>query len=433
MKSEILKLRKNKFVRNVMIIATGTAAAQIINIILTPIITRLYGPSAFGLLGVFNAIVGIIAPIAALTYPFGIVLPKKDKDAIGLVRLSIYITIGMATFIALILFLFKQPIVQLFKIEDVAPFLYLIPIVILLSGFLQVFEQWLIRIKEFGVTAKVSILHALILQGSKVGIGIIHPVATILIIISAFGNGLKALMIIIFIKRTENKLVNKIHQEQVSIKEISKKYKDFPLYTAPQVFIDALTQSIPVLMLTSFFGPASVGFYSIGRTVLGIPSNLIGKSVGDVFYPRITEAANSGENLTDLIKRATFALGAIGLIPYGILIAFGPWLFSFIFGEEWLQAGEYARWLALWIFFMFINQPSVRALPVLSAQAFHLKFTIFSLLIRTVFLAIGYYLFDSDLVSIALFAGSGAVLSFSLILITLRISKIFDNRTSIKN
>ncbi|MBO1928615.1 hypothetical protein J4731_01440 [Providencia rettgeri] len=44
----------------------------------SPIITRLYGPEVFGILGTFTAILTVITPIAALTYPIAIVLPKSD-------------------------------------------------------------------------------------------------------------------------------------------------------------------------------------------------------------------------------------------------------------------------------------------------------------------------------------------------------------------
>lgn len=53
------RLTKSKFVRNVAIVATGTAGAQAITMAFAPIITRLYGPEAFGLLGTFMAILAI--------------------------------------------------------------------------------------------------------------------------------------------------------------------------------------------------------------------------------------------------------------------------------------------------------------------------------------------------------------------------------------
>ncbi|WNF37356.1 oligosaccharide flippase family protein [Bacillaceae bacterium IKA-2] len=425
MKSKLIKLSKKPFVQNVAIVATGTAAAQAITMAFAPVITRLYGPEAFGVLGVFMAMVAIISPIAALTYPIAIVLPKSDADAKVLIGISLYISVGMSAVIALILVLFNNPIVTFLQIEVIAPFLYLIPLVILFSAFLQVAQQWLIRTKQFRITARVAFLQALFLNSAKAGIGWFNPVAAVLIILATLGSALHALMLFLGASRSQRKQVEEL-TESNTVKELAKKHRDFPIYRAPQVFINAISQSLPVLLLASFFGPASAGFYTIGKTVLGMPAQLIGSSVGDVFYPRIAAAANNGENLTRLITKATLGLAAVGIIPFGIIIALGPWIFGFVFGAEWVLAGEYARWIALWSFFMFLNNPSVKALPVLSAQLFHLRFTIFTVTTRISVLAIGYYVFSSDIVAVALFGVSGAIINIILILITLQKGKSFD-------
>src|SRR5690606_38754695 len=54
------------------------------------------------------------------------------------------------------------------------------------------------------------------------------------------------------------------------------KYKDFPLYRAPQIFFNSLSYSFPVLILTSMFGVKAAGFYTLTRTVLSLPVTLIG-------------------------------------------------------------------------------------------------------------------------------------------------------------
>src|SRR5699024_8595436 len=169
MLSKVLALRQRPFVRNVVIMASGTAAAQLISFVLTPVITRLYGPEAYGLMGVFMAIIQTIAPVAALTYPIAVVLPKRDEDAKGLMKLSWYISIGLAAAAGILLLLFNEPIAQIFQIGDVAPFLFLIPVVIIFSAFLQVTEQWLVRTKQFEIPAKASFLQSLLTQGSKAG------------------------------------------------------------------------------------------------------------------------------------------------------------------------------------------------------------------------------------------------------------------------
>src|SRR5699024_12878737 len=103
-----------------------------------------YGPQAYGLMGVFAAIVGLIAPIAALTYPMALVLPKRNSDARGVARLSVYITIGIAALVAMLLLFFHQSIVLLFWLEAVASFLFLFSFVILFSGFLHLLALWLL-------------------------------------------------------------------------------------------------------------------------------------------------------------------------------------------------------------------------------------------------------------------------------------------------
>src|SRR5699024_484012 len=96
------------------------------------------------------------------------------------------------------------------------------------------------------------------------------------------------------------------NEERMSIMDVAKKYKDFPLFQAPQMFIDASTRSMPILLLASLFGQASAGFFTICNTVLMLPSTLIGRSIGNVFYPQFNEAAYKKEAVTKLLTKSVF-------------------------------------------------------------------------------------------------------------------------------
>jgi len=424
---KLSKLISGSFVRNVILVASGTAFAQIIAMLLSPVITRVYGPEAYGIMGTFTSILYIITPIAAMTYPIAIVLPKSVKEAYGLVRISLNITIGVSVLVAIIFIFFGEQIAKLFHIEVITPFLLLLPIAIFLSGMMQIIEQWLIRTKQFRITAKSTFMQSIIVQGGKAGVGLIYPAAGVLIIFSAISDGMKALLMHLNTRKSDQKL-RLGENDPAFLKSLAKKHIDFPLYRAPETFINSLSTNLPTLLLTTFFGPAAAGFYNIGKTILNLPSQLIGKSVGDVFYPRASEAANNKERLTPLINRATLMLALVGVVPYGLVILVGPWLFSFVFGADWEMAGHYARWISLWSYFAFINRPSVMALPVLSAQRFQLIYTIIMLIVRVIALGMGYYIYKSDLVAIAFFGVSGALLNMGLILITTLISQKFDKR-----
>lgn len=425
LKKKINNLLKKRFVKNVMVVASGTVMAQVISLLLMPIITRLYGPDAYGLLGTFTAITAILMPLAALTFPIAIVLPKKDAEAMSIIRLSLKIILLNVTFTSVVLLLFHEQITGLLQVESISGYLYFIPIVILLSGLFNIMTQWLIRLNQYKIIASTTIYQPIIAYGGMVMVGFFYPVASVLILFTVFKTGVSSLHMFLKMKSIKNGLDIKLSSSLLSSFKTLKKYKDFPLYRAPEVFISGVSYNIPVLLLTSLVNPAAAGFYTIGRTALAIPSRLIGKAVGDVFYPRINKAAINKESLIKLISKATIALCSIGIVPFGIVVIWGPMIFEIIFGEGWIRAGEYAQWIALMSFGTFISRPAVHTLPVINAQLFHLSFTILVTLIRVASLYYGLVILEDDLKAVALFCGTSSLLYVLLIFITFKKSKNF--------
>ncbi|TYS59869.1 oligosaccharide flippase family protein [Sutcliffiella horikoshii] len=423
--------KKNKFIRNVITLASGTAAAQGINMLFSPIITRIYGPEAFGILGVFVSIISIVTPIVALTYPVAIVLPKSDSEAKRLIRLSLYISLAMSVIVYLILSLFEVTIIKMLQIDSITPFLLFIPIVMLCLASQQVATQWLLRKKQFGLTAKIVVAQSLIVNSSKLSLGLLYPISATLILVTSIGMGIHAVMLSIGARITKTNQEQEIDtslnkNQKPPLLMLAKKYCDFPLYRGPQEFLAALSQSMPILLLTYLFGPAVAGFYTLGKSILGLPSQLIGKAVGDVFYPRIAEASHSNEKITKLLRKATTTLAAVGLFPFGVIIMFGPVLFSFVFGSEWEIAGEYARWIALWSYALFVSKPCINTIPIISAQKFHLYYTFVNIIFRAIALILGGFVFNNDIIAVALFGLTGAFFSVLLIIFTLNKSEKFD-------
>lgn len=428
MKNTILNFMNRPFIRNVLILASGTAMAQVINMIFSPLITRVYGPEAYGLMGTFSAIIQIIGPIAALSYPIAIVLPKYNNDAKDIIKLSFFITLVNTLLISFLLLLFNDFIVDLFNIGSISQFLYLIPVAVLSSGIYQISQQWLVRKNMFRISAKAYLVETLFVNTGKLSTGVLYPYGSVLVFFTAFRQGIRALLMYIFTERIKlREVLSLANYDKNSIIKQAKKYRDFPLYRTPEVTLSAVSSNIPVLLLTSFFGPAAAGFYSIARSVLGIPSTLIAKSVGDVFYPRISKAAQNKQKITPLLLKSTFYLFLVGLIPYGIIMFIGPWLFNLVFGQGWAIAGEYARWVSVWSFFNFISRPSVQTLPVISAQKFQLIFTTSKLALTSLALLIGFFAFDSDIIAMAFFGIIGGLSYLMLSIITVFKSKKFDD------
>jgi O-antigen/teichoic acid export membrane protein len=117
--------------------------------------------------------------------------------------------------------------------------------------------------------------------------------------------------------------------------------------------------------------------------------------------------------------RVVGGLALVGLPPFAVVFLFGEPLFALAFGAEWARAGEYASWLAVWLYFMLVNRPCVGATSVLNMQRTFLVQTVFTLVARAASLLIGVWYFSNDLLAIALFSLVGGISCVSLIVLVL--------------
>ncbi len=411
------KFAQRPFVRNVMTVASGTAASQAIAMAFAPLITGLYGPEAFGLQGIFMSVLSLFTVIAALGYPIAIVLPKHDADAIRLAYLSVYIGIGMALLTTLAIYVLGTDLLRLLNAEAIAAFIYLIPAGMFIAVLGSILGQWLIRKKSFALTAKYGVFTALLINTTKAGLGFLHPTAMSLVVTNTVGSLIgTAITYLGWRKHAAKQPAIRTAQQPATVRQLAKIHLDFPLLRTPQNLVNAFSQSLPVLLLAGYFGASAAGQYAIAIAVLGIPANLIGGSVMSVFYPRINEAIQNGENARVLIIKATAGMAATGALPFLAVFVAGPFLFEFVFGKEWQTAGIYAQWLSLWLFFQYANKPAVSAVPTLRLQGGLLVYELFSTGTKILALWLGFIIFEDDVAAFALFSIFGVIAYIWLII-----------------
>lgn len=422
MNTHVRHLTQSRFARNVAIVASGTAGAQAIMMIFTPVITRLYGPEAFGVLGTFTALLAVVAPVAALSYPIAIVLPRQDSDALGLGKLSMGIALATSLLTALVLLLFENAIVSTFNLQTIESFLFLIPLAMFFSAALAVMNQWVIRKKLFNIKARMAVLQALWINLAKAGVGLVAPLAVVLIALTTVGSALHAVMLWLGVRRdrTRPSVASDTPEASASARELAWRHRDFACYRTPQTVLNAASQSMPVLMLASFFGPTVAGLYTLARLALGVPSTLIGNSVAEVFYPRFVETLHAGKSGRRLIIKSCSALSGIGAVPYLVVFALGPLLFGLVFGESWTEAGTFARWMSVWLLAVLVTRPIVASIPALDLQREFLLFEIISIALRFASIAVTYYLTSSAVAVVAVFSLTNVVIYLCLFLYVLK-------------
>lgn len=411
-------IRRNRFFNNVIAAMTGVAAAQLITFLLMPVITRLYTPQDFGLLATFTALIGILAPLATLSYTNAISIPKDDDNAVSIAKLSIFSTIFIVPLISIIIIVFDDYISILLNMENNKYILYLIPLIMIVSTFLSVAEQLSIRYGFFKAKAKSYVLSILSANLLKIIFGYIYPTGLILILILTITRLVNFFILMKSVpNRTEFNIYNWLGFH--GIKETAKKHIDFPLYRLPQGIINGVTLGLPIVVITSFLGVASAGQYSLAILVLGAPVMLLGQVVGDVLYPRITRAIlDKTENATRLFDKINLFLFLISILIFSIIFLIGDVIFELLFGEQWIVAGQYAQWLSIWMAGVLITRSCIAAIPALNLQRFLLIYEVIGLIVRISVLYLGFYFLNSDINVIAIYSIFGLLLTILLLVVT---------------
>jgi len=403
------RLPAGSFARNVVTLMSGTTFAQVLLILVAPILTRLYSPGDFGVYSLYTSILGILAVIACWRYELAIVLPEKDEDAANLLVLSICICLGMAALTLLVVAFFRNPVAKLLGAPELTTWLWFLPLSLIAVGFFQAFNYWSTRQKQFKRLATRTITQSIVIATAQIGTGVVHPTVSAggLIGGSILGQLSATGRLAWQIWRDEGKqLVSYIKCRDIY--NMGNRFKKFPIYDSGAGLLNTTTTMLPALLLGYFFTPTIVGYYALGHRVLSMPMVVIGGSIAQAFFPKATEARRRGN-----LDRITFVmfeqLLKVGMVPILLLAIVAPELFTLIFGSHWWTAGKYVQWLSLWMLFVFISSPLSTLFSVLERQKESLLINIAQFITRLIALIIGGYLNDPYL-AISMFGMVNAIL-----------------------
>jgi len=408
--------KSNEFTTNVLKLIAGTALGQLITVLISPVLTRIYTPDDFGLLAIYISIVSIIGVIISLRYETAIMLPDENDEAVDLIILGIGIAFGLSLFLLFIIIFFNQIIADLIGHQDLAFYLYFVPLSTFFFGCFQVLSYWMSRIENFSYLAVSKTTKDATAAGTQLlwG-GFFYSGAIGLIAGQIFGNAMSAGMLFFrSIKQITKNLKPELFK---NLKYVLYKYKQFPLYTSWATLINSLSQNIPALLLAFLFSPVAAGFYAIATRVVSMPTALIANSVRQVYFQKATAIYNEGSSIFPLFKKTTLQLVLLAVIPFAVIIIWGKPIFAFVLGPSWGEAGTYASILSLWLFFSFINPPSVMSLFILKLNRTHLIWEIFLFIFRVLALITGFFVYDSVFISLGLYTIVG--IFFNLILMGL--------------
>lgn len=405
-------LRERGFLRNVLVVMSGTGLAQIFSIFVAPLLSRLYGPVDFGLYGSFVSVAGILSAAVTLQYSEALMLPDSDAVAARLFVAACVVAAVFTLLFGAFFIIFPGFWLRALRAPELRGWLWLIPLAALVTGLNQTLTAWCARRKAFKHSAVAQVVRSMGAGCGQTCAGLARCGGGGLIAGGLAGDVLVALSLWRWALRDGGLLRSGLRATDVGA--AARQYKDFPLYSAPQNLLNAASNGVPVILLSYYYGLAIGGIYAFSVRVLQVPMSFVLTSLRQVLFQKLSELHNARGQLEEFFSKCTTALFMAALLPAAVGFVFAPQIFAFVFGAKWLIAGEYARWLLLWFLPGFCNVPAVLLGRILRLQRNLLCFDAALLISRVAALVLG-GIYLSPVQTIAVFSVVGA--TFNIVLI----------------
>ncbi len=396
------------FVSSVTVLSGGALLVQAMTVLSAPVISRLFSPAVFGLAGVFAAIAQLAGPVSNLNYGAAVIVPEDDETAGNVMVLACLLCGALSAVCGLVLWLGGNGILRLMGATELEPYIWLLPIAVLVFGLRSPLGVWASRHKRFVLMANVQVLSTVVRVGLCIGLGWMgYVLAGHLIAFRTIGVGFQLMLLTsTYLWRDGRFLWRNLRLRRFP--KLMRRYINFPLFAMPAQFLGAAGYHVPAILMVSYFSARAGGHYSYAVMLLSMPILFFGQSVSQAFMPHIAHAKAHDGDLPGLVEKVVLRMLRLGVVPFGMLMLIGPETFAVYLGGEWFESGFYAAILAPSLFMRFVTVPLRGLFTILEKQAANLVFMVLLFIGQIGGIRIG-YLFGDDWLALHLCSSAGVV------------------------
>ena len=315
----------------------GTAIAQGLVVLTTPLITRLYTPSEMGQFGLMLSFVAFASVALSLRYDMAIVPAATDEEADRLLIVATAVIVPMVLMAAVLMRLLVY--LDLLSFGDLPlAAVAMVAVLLLATGLFGAVRYWAIRQHEFGAIARASVAQGVGRAVFPVGAGVLGAGWSGLILGELAGRmfGVAPLMQIAA-SRVRTSWKQSTWSSLWSSAVLNWRY---PAIVTPSSLLDALGGALPLPMVADAFGAAAAGQLFMVQRLAAVSASLVGASVADVFHAKVSLLFRDNPSaVRPAVWRTVSQLAAVACAIYLPLGLVSIWGFSLIFGNAWIEAG----------------------------------------------------------------------------------------------
>lgn len=345
---------KSSFNKNVLTLATGVSIGQAIPLLISPILTRIYSPEDFGILALFLSIATLISVISSGRYEQAIMLPDTDEEAMHLTVISWTFAAISSVLMLLAIILFHPIIMNTINNQALTTYIYFTPLLTFILATFNILNILATRLNAFSLLSKVSVIKSMVNGSVQLIAGTLKGDALGLILGQILGS---LTQIVALFTNLRGRMLRLSFPALSSTKILLKRYKRFPQFSVAAVLSNTLTQNVLNISISSIFSIALLGYYSFANRILILPMSFLGNSIGQVFFQEATSEKNETGSAQKTLKSTFWKLSLLSIVGFGFLHFIIQDLFVIVFGQNWAQAGLYARYLIPMMAAKFVVSP----------------------------------------------------------------------------
>ena len=345
--------RQSSYIRTVLKVLTGSAAAQAIPLLVMLLLARLVSVEALGVYAIWQAVIYIaIVPATARMEILLVALPLAS-DRRKAFRIGLFSSIGVGLLLSLVAVLAHG------FIEQRLPGWPLSASVLVGLGTWALAMQtlWLamaVTSGAFGVVNRIRITSAGLTALLQVVLVLFWPNGMMLMLGFVIGTSMGSWAAWLGLK--EFLLAHDLPDPSGRHKPCQT-YGKTPMIALPAALINTVAQQIPLLLTGTRFGEHAAGLLGTAWRTISAPMSIISNSAQDVFKNKAAEEFNRTGQCRAAYKQTLRLLAFLGIFPSAVLLFWGPPLFALVFGEKFRAAGEIAQVFAPLLFIRFFASP----------------------------------------------------------------------------
>jgi lipopolysaccharide exporter len=377
-------------------IAGMAFVSQAINFLISLVLPRLYTDVSFGELGLFLAVVLVMAEMINLRLDIALNTTKDREDAMGICRVAIRTGLMVAVSVGAVCLLVKT----------MFPDIVLHPLAVTVALSLYAIHQptfWMLnREGRFAVISIFRVVQVLITGGVTIALALSGWTTNGLIDGFCAGLAVAALGQWWIVQRIGGRMTVPVH----SLPGVISRFRQFWMFGTWSALFNNLSRQLPIYFLQWGFGLSTAGQYTMGTRLLNAPVWTVSGALGQYFVRQAIHMDNA--TLLQWVRKTLLAGMAISIFPSLVLLLFGEPIFAFLFGADWAEAGRMVQWLILWYMVSFTIGPVTQVLDLRGKLKFEFWYNLLLMSARAVSLGVGWWM-GSYKVALLLFVATGIV------------------------